>query len=83
MAVRLYKRSQNVKDIEPEEVARALEETHTTPEQAEEIYKLTSLPSVKEQFVIPPMMREKTPEDPFTRRAKTGVGFKIRPERRW
>ncbi len=83
IAVRLFKRSQNVKDVDPGQLSRALDETRTTPEQAEAIYRLTSLPTMKERFVIPPMMREKTAESPFARKAQTGAGFSLRPKRRW
>ncbi len=83
IAVRLFKRAQNAKDVAQEDVRRALDEAHTSPEQAEAIYRLTSLPTMKERFVIPPMMREKTSESPFARKARVGAGFTQRPERRW
>jgi nitrate reductase / nitrite oxidoreductase, beta subunit len=83
MAVRVYRRAQAVGDVRPEEVSRILEEARVTPEEAEGIYRLTSLPSTKERYVIPPMMREKTSDNAFTRKAQTGVGFSLSPRRRW
>lgn len=58
MAVRLYERAQKVKDVKPEDVSRALEASSLTPSQAEGIYRLSTLATVKERYVIPAMLRE-------------------------
>jgi nitrate reductase / nitrite oxidoreductase, beta subunit len=58
LALRIYKRGQTVGDIAPEEVAKAIAEAKTTPEELEAIYHLTSLADFDERFVIPPYARE-------------------------
>jgi nitrate reductase beta subunit len=83
LAVRLYERAQNVKDISEEEVSKILGETRTSAEEAEAIYKLTALPSTKERFVVPPMMREQTPQSADARKSQTGIGFSVKPRWRW
>ncbi|HVP22549.1 MAG TPA: nitrate reductase subunit beta [Conexivisphaerales archaeon] len=83
IAVRIYRRSQSVGDVKPEEVSHSLADAHLSGEEAEEIYRLTSLPTTKERYVIPPMMREKTSESAFSRKAQTGAGFSLSPKRRW
>ena len=82
-AVRVYKREQNAKDLSKDDVSRALREAELTPDEAEGIYRLTSLPTMKERFVIPPMMREQTEESAFARKAQTGAGFSLKPRRGW
>jgi len=82
-AVRVYKREQNAKDLSKDDVSRALREAELTPDEAEGIYRLTSLPTMKERFVIPPMMREQTEESAFARKAQTGAGFSPKPRRGW
>jgi len=75
-----------VKDISPEDATRALTEGQTTPEEAEAIFRLTSLPTFQDRFVIPPLMREMAIEslmDPFTHKTQAGVGFRRGPKRRW
>jgi nitrate reductase beta subunit len=86
IAVRLYKRAQAVGDISSKEVTQALFEAQTTPEEAEAIYRLTSLATFEDRFVIPPMAREVAIEsvmDPFTHQKQAGVGFRRGAERRW
>ena len=58
MAGRYFKRAQTVGDISVEKAAQILVEAHTTPEEVEEIYQLTSLAGFDERFVIPPFSRE-------------------------
>ncbi len=84
LTIRLFKRAEQVGDIGAEKVQEMLELTGLTPEQCEEIYRLTSLPTFEERFVIPPMHREEgiaLMGDPYTFKAETGVGFKDKPER--
>ena len=86
IAVRVYKRAQKVKDYPPEEARRALEAGRTTAEEAEAIFRLTSLPTFDERFVVPPLAREQAIEqtlDPFTHKPATGFGFRQPPERRF
>ena len=57
-AVRLFKRLETVGDVSKEVVQYALDECNMTPEEAEAIYRLTSLPTMDERVVIPPSHRE-------------------------
>jgi nitrate reductase beta subunit len=84
LTVRLYRRAQQVDDIDPAQLAGMLEKTGLTAELCEEIFRLTSLPTFEERFVIPPMHREYATElmgDPYTFKAETGIGFREKPER--
>jgi len=86
IAVRLYKRAEAVGDIASGEVTQALAEAGVTPEEAEAIYRLTSLATFEDRFVLPPMAREVAIEavmDPFTHQAQTGVGFHREAQRGW
>jgi nitrate reductase beta subunit len=51
-AVRLFKRLETVGDIDQALVKRALEQVGMTEAEAEQIYRLTSLPTMDERFVI-------------------------------
>ncbi|MCC6697165.1 MAG: nitrate reductase subunit beta [Candidatus Hydrogenedentes bacterium] len=62
MAVRYFKRAQDVDDIDPEQVKRVLREAHLTAEQAETIYTLTALGSLENRYVMPPIQREEAIE---------------------
>ncbi|MDO8692127.1 MAG: nitrate reductase subunit beta, partial [Dehalococcoidia bacterium] len=71
MAVRLFKRAQSVGDVSMQEAERALAAGGIGAEEAEAIFRLTSLPTFEQRFVIPPMAREMAIEpvlDPFTHR---------------
>lgn len=86
IAVRIFKRAQTVGDLSDTEVTRSLNQGLTTPREAEAIYQLTSLPSFEDRFAISPMSREiaiEAMEDPFTRKAEAGTGFRKQPTRRW
>jgi len=83
-AVRLYRRAITVGDVDAETAARALREANSSPEEAEEIYRLTSLCTFEERFVIPPMHREEAIqmlEDPHGHRQSVGFGFTAGPRR--
>ena len=58
MAVRYYKRAQEVGDVQDDRVNRIMREAGTTPEEAEEIYLLTAVPTVHKRYVLPPLQRE-------------------------
>ncbi len=86
IAVRIYMRAQRVKDVPAAEVEAALAQGKTTAEEAEAIFRLTSMPTMEERFVIPPLAREQAIEatmDPFTRKREGGFGFRVAPERGW
>ena len=83
-AVRLYRRAKTTGDLDAELVRRALAEADCDEKQAEAIYRLTSLATVEDRFVIPPMHREEAIEllgdEPLEAKG-AGVGFRTRPER--
>lgn len=85
LTVRMYKRAEQVDDIDAAMVKAMLEKTGLTAEVCEQIFRLTSLPTFEERFVIPPVHREYTAElisDPYTFKAEAGIGgFKGSPER--
>ena len=64
----------------------ALAAGKTYPEEAEAIFRLTSMPTFKERFVLPPLSRERqieATENPFSRKQESGFGFRRAPERRF
>ena len=79
IAVRIYKRAQTVGDLPESEAQSALSEGGLTAEEAKAIYRLTSLPTFEERFVIPPMAREmaiESVQDPLKHKAAAGAGFR-------
>lgn len=83
-AVRWYRRAVTVGDVPMDVARKMLQEADCTVEQAEAIYKLTSLCTFEDRFVIPPMHREEALEalaDPFTKKADAGFGFLSGPKR--
>ncbi len=84
LALRLYKRMQKAKDVPKEEVDMMMKEVGLTPETAEEMYRLMSLPTFHDRFVIPPSHREMSveqTENVYNRKASGGFGFRKPPER--
>jgi nitrate reductase beta subunit len=85
-AVRVLMRSKTVGNVPEAEVDAALESGRTTAEEAEAIFQLTSKPTFKERFVLPPLAREQALEaagDPFDRKREGGFGFRRPGERRF
>lgn len=84
-AVRLFKRLDTVGDMDRATVNRALQEVGMTEAEAEAIYRLTSLPTMDERFVIPPLHREEAmqmlSDDFLLDRGEAGMGFRERPAR--
>jgi nitrate reductase beta subunit len=83
-AVRIYRRAVTVGDIDMPTAERVLREAECSPEEAEEIYRLTSLCTFDDRFVIPPMHREEAIEmmkDPHEHRQEAGFGFTAGPRR--
>lgn len=84
-AVRIFKRMETVGDMKPETVTRALREGGTSAFEAEAIYRLTSLPTMDERFVIPPSHREEAmqmlDEDVLAGKGEAGFGFRQEPLR--
>lgn len=83
-AVRIYRRALTVGDVDMKIAQRMLTEVGSSIEEAEAIYRLTSLCTFEDRFVIPPMHREEAIEmmkDPHEHRASVGFGFVQAPER--
>jgi len=85
MAVRIYRRHKTVGDISEEKSNAVLSTAGLTPELADAIYYLTSLPKFDDRFVIPAAHREQAIEMlEFTAdvRGSTGFGFKDQSAKR-
>lgn len=84
LAVRIYMRRKTV-DGEIDAATQALlVEAGTTPTEAETIYRLTTLPTMDERFVLPPYHREMSVEsmqDPLAYKGETGLGYLQPPKR--
>ncbi|MCP3981196.1 MAG: nitrate reductase subunit beta [bacterium] len=84
MAVRHYRRMVTVGDVDSEVVTRILRAADCTEEEAEEIYRLTSLCNANDRFVIPPAHREEAIEmmkDTMDHKQAVGFGFLSGPKR--
>lgn len=62
MAVRYFKRAQELDDVDEAKVAQVLREAQLSPEHAEAIYQLTTLCGPNERYVMPPIQREEAIE---------------------
>jgi nitrate reductase beta subunit len=83
-AVRWYRRALTVGDVDRGLVERMLREADCSAEEAEAIYRLTSLCTFDDRFVIPPMHREEALEmleEPHEHRQSAGFGFLSGPRR--
>jgi nitrate reductase beta subunit len=83
-AVRWYRRAMTVGDVDAATAERMLREADCDMEQAEAIYRLTSLCTFDDRFVIPPMHREEALqmlEDPMEHKGSVGFGFTAEPTR--
>lgn len=84
LAVRLWRRHVTVGDVEEEVAKLALTEAECSPEEADDIYRLTALATWDDRFVIPPFQREMAMEmmtDPHEHRSSAGFGFREAPTR--
>ena len=84
LAVRVYMRRKSVEGEFDEVARKALDKAGITQEQAEAMYKLTTLPNLEERFVLPPYHREMDIEalqDPLSHKGETGVGYLQPPKR--
>ncbi|MCR4373795.1 MAG: nitrate reductase subunit beta [Acidobacteria bacterium] len=83
-AVRWYRRAVTVGDVDMATAERMLREADCSPEEAEAIYRLTSLCTFDDRFVIPPMQREQALEmleGPEPHKQGAGFGFIAGPKR--
>ncbi len=84
LAVKIHRRDATVGDLSKEEVDEAMQIGHTDPAQADAIFRLTSLATFNERFVIPPAHREESIEmieATADVKGETGFGFKMKPAR--
>jgi nitrate reductase / nitrite oxidoreductase, beta subunit len=84
LGVRTYKRRQSVDGVIDEATLEMLKSVGLTEELAEDIYKLTTIPTVDERFVFPPYHREMSIEelnDPLVHKGATGMGYSRAPKR--
>ena len=84
MAVRYYRRSLDMADLDVVMVSRMLREGGTTPQEAEAIYQLTALPTIDQRFVIPEIQREEAIEgscNPEICKGSCGLGVSVKVER--
>ena len=78
ITVRSYMRAKQLGKKQNDFTLDMLTKLKLTTKDAEEIYRLTSLPTYEERFVIPPMQLEMQIEqrfDPLKYRNTTGFGF--------
>ncbi len=83
-AIRAYRRAITVGDIDLLQAEKSLLEADCNPSEADEMYKLTSLCTFDERFVIPAAHREEAIEmlkDPLEHKQEMGFGFREAPER--
>lgn len=84
MAVRYYRRSVDLDDIDVVEISKVMREGRTTPEEAEAIYALTAIPTIDQRFVLPPIQREEAISatcSPEACKGCTGLGTSVSIER--
>lgn len=84
LAVRTYMRARSVDGSVDEATIELVIEAGLTPEQVEDIYHLTTLPTMDERFVLPPYQRERSVEalrDPLAHKGETGLGYLQTPRR--
>jgi nitrate reductase beta subunit len=84
LAVRIYKRRQSVAGEIDQATLAMIEEAGSCPTEIEEIYRLTTVATLDERFVLPPYDREVGIEalrDPLTHKGETGLGC-VQPPRR-
>ncbi len=83
-AVRIYMRRKTVDQNVDAATIQLLADVGLNTAEADAIYKLTTIPTVPERFVLPPYHREMAVEswnDPLTHKGETGFGF-VQPPRR-
>ncbi|MFQ6099482.1 MAG: nitrate reductase subunit beta, partial [Armatimonadota bacterium] len=85
MAVRVFKRMQSVGDVDSDKVKTMMAELDADADELEAIYRLTSLATLHDRYVIPPSHRELTEEQLYPRVSdapgQTGLGFVHKPVR--
>lgn len=78
LAVRILKRQESLEGYPTERALKVLADAGLTLEEAEAIYRLTTLPTLEERFVLPPYHREMAVEvwkDPLAAKGEVGFGY--------
>ncbi|MCB0477860.1 MAG: nitrate reductase subunit beta [Crocinitomicaceae bacterium] len=84
LSVKLHRRNETVGDLSEEEVKELMDKAKVNADTANAIFRLTSLATFEERFVIPPAHREESIEmieATADAKGETGFGFKERPTR--
>jgi len=85
IAVRAHRRMVTVGDLDRDAVTSMMQEVGADAAELDAIYRLTSLPTEKERYVIPPSHREEAEQmlktDVLRAKGETGFGFLERPVR--
>lgn len=85
LAVRLHQRLKTVGDVDPEGVKRLMAEVDADEDELNAVYRLTTLATEKERYVIPPSHREEAEEmldhDLWNAKGEAGLGLLERPAR--
>ncbi|GAA5335388.1 MULTISPECIES: nitrate reductase subunit beta [Thermus] len=78
LAVRILKRQESLEGRPTEKALQVLADAGLSLEEAEAIYRLTTLPTLEERFVLPPYHREMAAEvwnDPLAAKGEAGFGY--------
>lgn len=84
LSVKLHRRNATVGDMDKEEVKILMDRSKVSADTANAIFRLTSLATFEERFVIPPAHREESiemMEATADHKGETGFGFKEKPQR--
>ncbi len=84
LAVKIHRRDVTVGDYDKLDVKKAMDAVGMDADTANAIFRLTSLATFEERFVIPPAHREESIEmleATADAKGETGFGFKTKPER--
>ncbi len=84
LAVKIHRRGVTVGDLSAQEIEVAMAQVGMQGAEADEIFRLTSLATFEERFLIPPAHREESIEmieATADAKGETGFGFTQRPER--
>jgi len=84
LSVKLHRRNETVNDLSKIEVEELMAKAKVSTDTANAIFRLTSLATFDERFVIPPAHREESiemMEATAEYKGETGFGFKERPQR--
>jgi nitrate reductase beta subunit len=84
LAVRIFMRNKEVFGMSDHAMDKIMQEADTNPEEIQEIYRLTAIPTFEERFVYAPYHREQSisaVKDPLAHKGDAGLGFLSPPRR--